>query len=117
MDASHLFVTNLFEEIPADLPQELVDVLAEGSGKVRIARLVSRGHASPDGFWYDEEEFEWVVLLRGSAVLSHEDSASGEVSAITMKPGDWLLIPPHCRHRVESTSPDEDTIWLAVHWN
>lgn len=110
-------VTNLFEEIPAELPQELVDVLAEGAGKVWIVRLVSRGHASPDGFWYDEEESEWVVLLRGSAVISHEEASTGEVRAIEMKPGDWLHIPPHCRHRVESTAPEEDTVWLAVHWS
>jgi cupin 2 domain-containing protein len=111
-----MHASNLFEAIPPQLPDELVEVLAEGQGHVRIVRLVSQGHASADGFWYDQDEDEWVVLLSGRAVLSFEDSVSGEVRAVALKPGDWLHIPPHARHRVESTDPDEATVWLAVHW-
>ena len=107
---------NLFESIPSAMPGELVEVLAEGKGHLRIVRLVSRGHASSDGFWYDQEEHEWVVLLSGSAVMSFEDPVSGEVNVVTLAPGDWLEIPPHARHRVESTSTDEPAVWLAVHW-
>lgn len=98
------------------MPEELVEILADGHGHLRIVRLVSRGHSSPDGFWYDQEEHEWVVLLSGAAVLSYEDGVSGEVRALAMKPGDWLRIPPHTRHRVESTAPDTPSVWLAVHW-
>lgn len=108
--------SNLFETVPAPMPEELVEVLAEGQGHVRIVRLVSQGHASVDGFWYDQEEHEWVCLLSGGAVLSFEDSASGEVTVVPMKPGDWLHIPPHAKHRVECTSAGEATVWLAVHW-
>ena len=108
--------SNLFTAIPTGLPDELVEVLAEGHGHVRIVRLVSHGHASADGFWYDQEEHEWVVLLSGEAVLSFENAATGAVDAVSLKPGDWLEIPPHSRHRVESTSTDEATVWLAVHW-
>lgn len=103
---------NLFEGVPADLPQELVEVLAEGEGKIRIERIVSRGHASPPDFWYDSDETEWVVLLRGSAVLRFEN----EGSPIDLVPGDWIEIPLHCRHRVEASAEDEDTVWLAVFW-
>lgn len=108
--------TNLFEAIPAELPDELVEVLAEGAGEVRIVRLVSQGHVFPDGFWYDQAESEWVVLLQGAATLSFEDVVTGEVRLVSMKPGDWIEIAPHVRHRVESTDPDASTVWLAVHW-
>lgn len=110
-------VANLFRSIPPDLPEELVEVLAEGKGHLRIVRLVSQGHASPDGFWYDQEENEWVVLLKGSAVMSFENPVSGEVDAIPLAPGDWIEIPAHAKHRVESTSPEDNTVWLAVHWD
>lgn len=111
-----MHASNLFQSIPENLPDELVEVLAEGKGHLRIVRLVSQGHASADGFWYDQEEHEWVVLLSGAGILSFEDAVSGEVSIVEMKPGDWLHIPPFARHRVERTDPDVVTVWLAVHW-
>lgn len=100
---------NLFADLPIDLPEELVDILADGK-HVRIERIVSRGHASPDGFWYDQDEAEWVVVLKGEAKLSFDD----DDTLIHMKPGDHLTIPSHRRHRVEWTSPDQTTVWLAV---
>ncbi len=103
---------NLFESIPGDLPEELVEILADGRGTVRIERIVSRGHASPPGFWYDQDTTEWVVLLRGSAILRIEQ----EPEPIKLRPGDCIKFPPHCRHRVEQTAKTEDTVWLAVHW-
>lgn len=101
-------MTNLFADLPASLPEELVTVLSENAG-VRIERIVSTGHASPEGFWYNQDEHEWVVVLKGKATLAFED---GET--LRMLPGDHILIPAHRRHRVEWTSPDEPTIWLAV---
>ena len=103
---------NIFALSRTDLPEELVEVLAEGEGNVKIERIVSRGHASPNGFWYDQETTEFVVLLRGSASLRFEDE---EVSR-ELQPGDWLEIAKGRRHRVDATSADEDTVWLAVHW-
>ncbi len=47
-------MNNLFADLSADLSEELVEVLAENK-HVRIERIVSTGHASPDGFWYDQE--------------------------------------------------------------
>jgi cupin 2 domain-containing protein len=102
---------NLFQSIPDVLPEELGAVLAETDG-VKIERIVSAGHASPEGFWYDQEENEWVMLLSGSAVLSI-DNESG-INQVALRPGDYRLIPAHQRHRVESTSQTEKTIWLAV---
>jgi cupin 2 domain-containing protein len=98
---------NLYEKIPDHLPEELTDVLVKFSN-VRIERIVSDGYASPEGFWYDQNEDEWVLLVSGSAVLAFEDHE------VEMGPGDHLLIPAHQKHRVVRTSSDEKTIWLAV---
>lgn len=98
---------NLFSNIPENLPEELVEVLAENES-VKIERIVSDGHASPDRFWYDQKQNEWVLLVAGSAVLEFEDGK------VEMKPGDHLLIPAHQRHRVVSTSQTKKTIWLAI---
>ncbi len=104
-------VDNLFANLPASLPEELVTVLAE-RGAVRIERIVSEGHASPPGFWYDQDKSEWVMLLSGSAELAVE-SDSG-IQRLTLAPGDHLLLPAHRRHRVESTDRMGRTVWLAV---
>ncbi len=103
-------VGNLFHDLPQHLPQELVQILV-GAANVRIERIVSHGHASAEGFWYDQEQHEWVMVLAGAARLCFE----GE-QPFKMKPGDFVNIPAHKRHRVEWTTPDEVTIWLAVHY-
>ena len=76
----------------------------------KAKRIVSAGHNSPEGFWYDQEEHEWVAVLKGEAKLLFE----GDDEAIHMKPGDYVNIPAHRKHRVEWTSPNEPTVWLAV---
>ena len=98
---------NLFTDLPANLPDELLTTLLKAAN-IRIERIVSNGQASPDGFWYDQNEHEWVIVLKGAARLQFEDSL------VEMKPGDFVNIPAHKRHRVEWTTPDEPTIWLAV---
>ena len=103
---------NIFDNVPTDLPRELVEVVAENK-HVRIERIVSTGQASPDGFWYDQEEHEWVVVLKGQAKLLFE----GDDEPIHMRPGDYINIPAHKRHRVEWTTQDEPTVWLGVFYN
>ncbi len=103
-------VGNLFAEIPREMPEELVGEILR-TDTFRIERIVSRGQASPPGFWYDQETDEWVLLVKGSASLSFADG-----SEIALAPGDHLLIPRHVRHRVERTDPEGDTVWLAVHF-
>lgn len=100
---------NLFEVIPRAMRDELVERIT-GAGAVRVERIVSRGHASPPGFWYDQEETEWVIVVRGRARLRFE---AGD-AILDLGPGDHVTIPPHARHRVESTAPGQDTIWIAV---
>ena len=102
---------NLFENIPDELPEELITVLAESDG-VKIERIVSDGHASPEGFWCDQEQSEWVLLVAGSATLSIEKDTG--IEQVELKSGDHLLIPAHQRHRVESTSKTKKTIWLTA---
>lgn len=102
-------VSNLFEIPPQSLAQECLDVLAQGPD-VRIERIVSKGHVSPPGFWYDQDQDDWVGLVQGEAVLAWDHGGTQQ-----LKPGDWLLIPAHARHRVEATSVDPPCIWLAVH--
>ena len=100
---------NFFSAIPEELPEELTTVLRAGEG-VRIERIVSKGHCSPDGFWYDQDQAEWVLVLQGAARLQFEDRV------LEMRPGDFVNIPAHQKHRVAWTTPDEPTIWLAVHY-
>ena len=100
---------NLFADLPARLPDELIGTLLEAAD-VRVERIVSHGHASPEGFWYDQPQTEWVIVLKGTARLHFEDGV------VEMRPGDFMNIPAHRKHRVEWTTPDEPTIWLAVHY-
>ena len=51
------------------------------------------------------------MLLTGGAGLRFD----GETKVRELKPGDYLHIPAHVRHRVEWTHPSEPTVWLAVH--
>ena len=97
-------LTNLFADIPADLPEELIQTLLSTPG-LRIERIVSLGHASPEGFWYDQDDGEWVLLLKGAARLRFE----GE-EPIELRAGAFVHIPVHRRHRVEWTDPHEPTI-------
>lgn len=99
--------TNLFTDFPANLPNELLTTLL-GAANIRIERIVSHGHVSPEGFWYGQDEHEWVIVLKGAATLRFEDCSQN------MKPGDFVNIPAHRKHRIEWTTPDEPTIWLAV---
>lgn len=102
-------VSNLFDDLPAALAEELCEVLVGGAG-VRIERIVSTGQRSPDGFWYDQDEHEWVVVLRGAGAVRFADRAE----PVVLRPGDHVTIPAHVRHRVEWTDADEPTVWLAV---
>jgi cupin 2 domain-containing protein len=103
---------NLFADIPANIPEEIFQVLLE-TGDFRLERIISPGQATPPGEWYDQETPEWVVLLAGGAGLRFEDEAEPRV----LTPGDYLLIPAHRRHRVEWTDPARPTVWLALHYH
>jgi cupin 2 domain-containing protein len=102
---------NLFANLPTKLTdEEIVPLLS--SANVRIERIVSTGQASPPGFWYDQEEHEWVLVLRGRGVIEYEGGKE-----VSLAQGDHLHIPSRVRHRVRETSREEPTVWLAVFWS
>ncbi len=107
-----MILPNIFKEIPNDLPEELTQELLR-TRQATIERIVSRGHFSAAGFWYDQDWDEWVLLLSGKARIEFKD----EPGLIRLEAGDYLLIPAHVQHRVAWTEPQTDTIWLAVHLN
>jgi cupin 2 domain-containing protein len=104
-------VRNIFSSLPAVPGDEAFEELI-GSQAVTIERIVSKGHTSSPGFWYDQPRDEWVLVLRGNARVRFDD----EHEPLAMGPGDYLHIPAHVLHRVEWTDPDQQTIWLAVHF-
>ena len=104
------FSNNIFAQIPEQLPEELFECIIKQDNIV-IERIVSNGHISPAGQWYDQTRDEWVILLQGKATLLFEK----DNNLISLTPGDYLLIPAHTRHRVEWSQPDFNTIWLAIH--
>ncbi len=99
---------NLLSDLPEDIPEEIFQTLVQ-TEKFRIERIVSHGQSSPDGFWYDQAENEWVLLLEGHARIRFEDDRLVELLR-----GDHVNIPAHVKHRVEYTHPEQVTIWLAV---
>jgi cupin 2 domain-containing protein len=103
-------MNNLLSSLPATISSELTEALVQVK-HVRIERIVSEGHASPPGFWYEQSENEFVLLIQGAAKLRFDDSD------FEMKSGDWINIPAHRRHRVEWTTPGKKTVWLAVFYS
>lgn len=102
---------NMYSGLPASpQAQELSDILAGQVGGVEIERIVSRGHVTPDHERYDQARHEWVLVLQGEAIIAFDD----ERSDMHLRPGDYINIPAHCRHRVAWTLPDTHTVWLAV---
>lgn len=100
---------NLLQNIPEELPDEIVQTLIRGND-VRIESIVSRGHASPPGFWYDQDQAEWVLLLKGEAQLRFAQPER----LVHLTPGVHVSIGAHEKHRVEWTAEDAETVWLAV---
>lgn len=98
---------NIFADLGAGAGAEEFLTLLENAA-AHIGRIVSHGQASAEGFWYDQANDEWAILLRGTAALEFEDGTVTELRA-----GDYLTIPRHVKHRVARTS--DDAVWLAVH--
>ncbi|MFC2131397.1 cupin domain-containing protein [Bacteroidota bacterium] len=103
-------VKNIFGELPFSTGEVFEDLIK--NDKFKLEKIISRGQASPPGEWYDQQHDEWVILLSGSAGLYFED----EKSPVELKPGDYLFIPAHRRHRVEWTDPETESIWLTLHF-
>ena len=100
---------NLTTDLPRELPEEFVETLHKSTA-CRVERIVSRGHCSPPGFWYDQPEHEWVMVVQGTGILEFQ----GNPDPVTLHSGDYVNIPAHCKHRVAGTAQDQDTIWLGI---
>jgi len=98
---------NIFDISNLPLTEELTEILIQNKN-VRIERIISSGQVSPDGFWYDQDENEFVVLLQGDAIIEYENDR------IKLESGDTLLIPAHKKHRVSYTSIKPVCVWLCI---
>lgn len=99
---------NIYSNLPTSFKEEFFEELIQ-SEHVRVERIVSKGHVSPESGWYDQDEHEWVIILEGSGILQFEDHTEA-----TLSKGDYLNIPAHTKHKVTWTDSDTPTIWLAV---
>ena len=102
-------LTNILASLPDATAGEITEALATARG-IRLERIVSHGQASPAGFWYDQVDAEWVVVLSGSARLAIDGDAEDRL----LRMGDAIFLPARCRHRVTWTDPDRPTVWLAL---
>lgn len=99
---------NIFSNITVDLENEIFENILE-KDNIRIERIISHGNISEAGFWYDQDENEWVILMKGEAEIEYKNGQK-----LKLNKGDYVFIPMHIKHRVSYTSPDETTVWLAI---
>lgn len=99
---------NIFSDVPTNLPSEIFEDIISTEA-MRIERIISDGHITPNNQWYDQVEHEWVMVLSGYGVIAFEDGRQ-----VTLKQGDYINIPAHQKHRVIETAMDTKTVWLAI---
>jgi len=100
---------NILSDLPNNFKDEVFEVIAS-SDSLTIERIVSKGHTSPASGWYEQEKHEWVMVVKGHAILTFEDRE------LELKPGDYVNIPAMQKHKVSWTDPEQETVWLAVHY-
>ena len=101
---------NIFQSIPENLDEEIFDLLIQNKN-IKVERIISKGQTSPKSGWYNQEQDEWVIVLKGEAIISFRDGED-----ISLKVGSHINIPAHTQHKVKWTNPDRETIWLAIHY-
>jgi cupin 2 domain-containing protein len=102
--------SNIFKHIPKDLQDELFEDIIS-TDTLKIERIVSYGHTSPQVGWYESQLNEWVIVLEGEAILTFEDGGD-----VTLKVGDYLNIKALQKHKVSWTALDKKTVWLAIYY-
>lgn len=98
---------NIFEQIVVDKNEEKFFEIFKNE-TIKVEKIVSNGQKSPENFWYEQEQSEFILLLEGFAILEFENRK------VELKKGDCLNIESMEKHRVKFTSQDEPTIWFAV---
>ncbi|MES3008285.1 MAG: cupin domain-containing protein [Pseudomonadota bacterium] len=106
-------VVNILAGLPDAEQGEVFETLAQGRN-VLIERIVSQGQRSAEGFWYEQEREEWVMVVSGGATLLRDGEAG--IERVELRAGDCITIPALQRHRVEWTDPAQVTVWLAIHY-
>jgi cupin 2 domain-containing protein len=101
---------SLVRNLPDATEDERFEELSRAKS-FQIERIISAGQVSPPGFWFDQPNEEWVLVVQGRAEISLLDPDE----TIHLSIGDWLMIEAHRKHRVEFTSREPLTIWLTVH--
>ena len=104
-------ISNIFSDIQKQTPDEVLETILQ-THQFKIERIISQGHATAEGEWYDQDKNEWVLVLKGNAGVLFE----GDDGIVILRTGDYINIPAHRKHRVEWTDPEEETIWLAIHY-
>jgi len=102
---------NIFSEIPENLKDEIFQSIIEKEN-LKIERIISNGQTTPEDFWYDQNQNEFIILLKGKAKILFEENSE----EVELNPGDYILIESHKKHKVTYTSKEETTIWLAIHF-
>ena len=102
--------SNIFANIPSEIKEELFEDIIRNEG-IKIQRIVSKGHITKENEWYDQKSNEWVIVLKGEAILEFEGA-----DEVRLKDGEYINIPARTKHRVSWTKPDEETVWLAIHY-
>lgn len=98
---------NFFDKVTIDKENEIFLEIFKNDN-IKIEKIVSNGQSSPENFWYEQKESEFVMILEGNAILEFEDKD------VELKKGESVNIPAFVKHRVKYTSKKEPTIWLAV---
>jgi len=104
-------IRNIFKNIPDHIPEEIFQEILK-TKTLKVERIVSKGRSSEISYWYDQKDNEWVFLLKGSAGMLFK----GDEEVVVLRPGDYINIPSHTKHRVEWTDPNMETVWLAIHY-
>lgn len=107
---TEIIIKNIFVDFPDKQGSENLEILLSNP-VFKMEKIISQGHVSPENFWYDQDKNEFVLLISGSARISFENNYTIEI-----KPGDYFIIPAHKKHRVDFTKPEENTIWLTLHF-
>ncbi len=102
---------NFFDHKLITTGNEFFETLISGNN-FKVERIVSYGHTTPENEIYDQEQDEWVILLKGKAIIDFYDPDQ----SVELKEGDHIFIPAHRQHRVIFSDNSKQTIWLAIHF-
>jgi len=101
---------NFFADFPEFSNKEIIEKILSTENLI-IERIISYGFNSPEDFWYNQNNDEWVILLEGLAEIEFKDGKTVELSK-----GDYIYIPAYTEHRVKKCSKNPNSIWLAIHF-